>query len=46
MLKFMVVLYRRPDLRPPQFRQHLQEVQFWTKSPPQQPLFDSTDQVA
>jgi uncharacterized protein (TIGR02118 family) len=26
MLKFMVVLYRRPDLTPQQFRLHLQEV--------------------
>jgi len=26
MLKFMVVLYRRPDLTPAQFRRHLREV--------------------
>ena len=26
MLKFIVVLYRRPDLTPSQFRHHLQEV--------------------
>ena len=26
MLKFMVVLYRRPDLTPTQFRQHLETV--------------------
>ena len=26
MLKFMVVLYRRPDLTPEQFRRHLEEV--------------------
>lgn len=26
MLKFMVVIYRRPDLTPAEFRQHLQEV--------------------
>jgi uncharacterized protein (TIGR02118 family) len=26
MLKFMVVVYRRPDLTPSQFRHHLQEV--------------------
>jgi len=26
MLKFMVVLYRRPDLTPAQFRKHLEEI--------------------
>jgi len=26
MLKFMVVLYRRPDLTPVQFRRHLEEI--------------------
>ena len=26
MLKFMVVLYRRPDLTPEQFRHHLEEI--------------------
>jgi uncharacterized protein (TIGR02118 family) len=26
MLKFMVVLYRRPDLTPQQFRRHLEEI--------------------
>jgi len=26
MLKFMVVLYRRPDLSPAQFRSHLEEI--------------------
>jgi uncharacterized protein (TIGR02118 family) len=26
MLKFMVVLYRRPDLAPAQFRKHLEEI--------------------
>jgi uncharacterized protein (TIGR02118 family) len=26
MIKFMVVLYRRPDLTPEQFRRHLQEI--------------------
>jgi len=26
MLKFMVVLYRRPDLTPAQFRQHLEKI--------------------
>lgn len=26
MLKFMVVLYRRPDLTPAQFRRHLEEI--------------------
>jgi uncharacterized protein (TIGR02118 family) len=26
MLKFMVVLYRRPDLTPEQFRRHLREI--------------------
>lgn len=26
MLKFMVVLYRRPDLTPAQFRQHLEQI--------------------
>jgi uncharacterized protein (TIGR02118 family) len=26
MLKFMVVIYRRPDLTPAQFRRHLEEV--------------------
>ncbi len=26
MLKFMVVLYRRPDLTPAQFRRHLEQI--------------------
>jgi hypothetical protein len=26
MLKFMVVLYRRPDLTPQEFRRHLEQV--------------------
>ena len=29
MLKFMVVVYRRPELNPAQFRRHLEEVPQW-----------------
>jgi len=29
MLKYMVVVYRRPELNPAQFRRHLEEVPQW-----------------